>query len=180
MTSASPGAHYLETVAFEMRRLKALAEKSIAQAGDDDLERRLDAESNSIGILVRHLAGNMRSRWTDFLTTDGEKPTRNRDAEFDTRKKMSRHELLETWEAGWDRVFSALAPLRETDLLERVRVRGEELSVLEAINRQLSHYAYHVGQITFLAKHLAGGAWRSLSIPTGESDKAWRYRGEGR
>jgi hypothetical protein len=169
--------HYLEAMRFEFRRLKTLGDRGIAQVFDDAaLEHRLDPESNSIGILVRHLRGNMRSRWTDFLTSDGEKAGRNRDAEFDTSVRMSRQELTEAWEEGWGYLFRALDGLGDGDLQKAVRIRGEEFSVVEALTRQLSHYAHHVGQIVLIAKHLVGPSWTSLSIPRGESRKAWRYK----
>jgi hypothetical protein len=172
MSDVDHGSEYLRVALLEFGRLKRQGEKAMAQVDDAALEHRLDPEANSIGILVRHLAGNMRSRWTDFLTTDGEKPDRNRDGEFDLAFAQSRAELLATWEAGWACVFAAVRPLRSADLLTRVRIRGEEQSALEAINRQVGHYAAHVGQIVFLAKHLAGPGWRSLSIPRGQSASA--------
>jgi hypothetical protein len=169
---------YLRVALFELERLKRQGEKAMGQIVEDAaLERCLAPESNSIGILVRHLAGNMRSRWTDFLTTDGEKPDRNRDSEFDLAVAQSRAEMLATWEAGWACLFNALGPLAGADLLARVRIRGEELSVLEAINRQVAHYAVHVGQIVFLAKHMVGTSWKSLSIPRGKSGLGtWSYK----
>jgi hypothetical protein len=177
MDDSDLGSQYLRAALFEFERLKRQGERAMAQVAEDAaLERRLDPESNSIGILVRHLAGNMRSRWTDFLTTDGEKPDRNRDGEFDLAVAMSRGELLATWEAGWACVFAALRPLAGAQVGARVRIRGEELSVLEAINRQVGHYAAHVGQIVFLAKHLAGPSWQSQSIPRGQSQRGtWSY-----
>lgn len=172
------GTEYLRAALFEFERLKRQGEKAIGQVTEDAaLERRLDPESNSIGILVRHLAGNMRSRWTDFLATDGEKPDRDRDGEFDLARTQSRAELLAIWEAGWACLFTALRPLSGSDLAARVRIRGEELSVLDAINRQVTHYATHVGQILFLAKHLAGASWQSQSIPRGQSKLGtWSYK----
>ena len=170
------GSEYLKAALFEFERLERQGEKAIAQVDDAALDHRLDPEANSIGILVRHLAGNMRSRWTDFLTTDGEKPDRNRDSEFDLAVTQSRAELLATWEAGWVCVLAALRPLTSADLRARVLIRGEELSSLEAINRQVGHYATHVGQIVFLAKHLAGPGWKSLSVPRGQSAAAWTYK----
>jgi hypothetical protein len=177
MTDDDLGSEYLRAALFEFERLKRQGEKAMGQVPEDAaLERRLDPESNSIGILVRHLAGNMRSRWTDFLTTDGEKPDRNRDSEFDLEVAMSRAELLARWEAGWACLFGALRPLTGADLGRRVCIRGEELSVTEAINRQVAHYATHVGQILFLAKHLAGPTWQSQSIPRGQSALGkWSY-----
>jgi Protein of unknown function (DUF1572) len=170
MGDSDLGSEYLRVALFEFERLKRQGEKAMGQVAQDAaLEARLDPEANSIGILVRHLAGNMRSRWTEFLTTDGEKPNRNRDSEFDLTVAMSRAELLATWEGGWACVFAALRPLAGADLGARVRIRGEELSVLDAINRQVAHYAVHVGQIVLLAKHLAGPSWQSQSIPRGQS-----------
>ena len=177
MAADDLGSEYLRAALFEFERLKRQGAKAIGQVADDAaLEHRLDPESNSIGILVRHLAGNMRSRWTDFLTTDGEKPDRNRDSEFDLEVAMSRADLLARWEAGWACVFAALRPLIAADLGRTVRIRGEEMTALDAINRQVAHYAAHVGQIVFLAKHLAGAAWQSQSIPRGQSALGtWSY-----
>lgn len=143
----------------------------MAQCPDDALFTTLDAESNSIALIVKHLSGNMRSRWTDFLTTDGEKPDRNRDTEFEDPPK-TRAELLELWERGWHCVFEALAPLKEEDLGRKIAIRNEPHSVMQAINRQIAHYSHHVGQILFLAKHLtvkSTGQWQSLSVPRGQS-----------
>ena len=178
MGDSDTGAAYLGAALYELEGLKRQGERAIGQVVDDGaLEHRLDAESNSIGILVRHLAGNMRSRWTDFLTSDGEKPTRNRESEFDLATAMSRAQLLAVWEEGWACVFAAIRPLTSADLAARVLIRGEEMSVLEAINRQVSHYAGHVGQIVFLAKHLAGASWQSQSIPRGKSVAGtWAYK----
>ena len=150
---------------------KKLAERAMAQCPDDALFVTLDPESNSIAILVKHMAGNMRSRWRDFLTTDGEKPDRNRDTEFEA-PPATRAELLELWERGWKYVFDALEPLSESDLTRTVTIRSEPHSVMQAINRQLAHYAHHAGQILFLAKHLTfvrTGEWESLSVPRGKS-----------
>ncbi|MGC1415438.1 MAG: DUF1572 domain-containing protein [Candidatus Acidiferrum sp.] len=150
---------------------KKLGERAMAQCPDDCLFIALDAESNSIAIIVKHVAGNMRSRWRDFLTTDGEKPDRNRDTEFET-PPASRAELMEMWERGWKYVFEALEPLKEADLTRTVTIRSEPHSVMQAINRQIAHYAHHVGQILFLAKHFAftrTGKWESLSVPRGKS-----------
>ena len=150
---------------------KKLAERAMAQCPDDALFVTLDPESNSIAILVKHMAGNMRSRWRDFLTTDGEKPDRNRDTEFEA-PPATRAELLELWERGWKYVFDALEPLSESDLTRTVTIRSEPHSVMQAINRQLAHYAHHAGQILFLAKHLTfarTGKWESLSVPRSKS-----------
>lgn len=160
------GNDFLEIVTGELKKLKALGEKAIAQVGDDgQLHLRLDEESNSIDILVRHLAGNMLSRWTDFLTTDGEKPSRNRDAEFEPAPNLSRADLLAAWEKGWTCLFGALASLRPENLRQMVRIAGKELPVTDAILRQFAHYATHVGQILFLAKHFERSRWQSLSVP---------------
>ncbi len=157
---------FLRIVAGELEKLKTLGDKAIAQVGDDDyLRLRLDEESNSIDILVRHLAGNMVSRWTDFLTTDGEKPSRNRDAEFEPAPNFSRADLLAAWEKGWASLFGTLASLRSENLRQMVRIAGKELSVTDAILRQFAHYAAHVGQIVLLAKHFERSHWQSLSVP---------------
>ena len=150
---------------------KKLAERAMAQCPDEALFITLDAESNSIAIIVKHLAGNMRSRWLDLLTTDGEKPDRNRDTEFET-PPTTRAQLTEMWERGWKYVFDALEPLTEADLTRTVTIRTEPHSVMQAINRQIAHYAHHIGQILFLAKHLTftkTGKWESLSVPRGKS-----------
>lgn len=150
---------------------KKLGERAMAQCPDEGLFTTLDAESNSIAIIVKHMAGNMRSRWMDFLTTDGEKPDRNRDTEFEDAPK-TRAALIELWERGWKYVFDALEPLTDADLARTVTIRTEPHSVMQAINRQVAHYAHHVGQILFLAKHLtakATGKWDSLSVPRGQS-----------
>jgi hypothetical protein len=160
------GSDFLKTITQELRKIKEQGEKAIAQVKDDQkLHAGLDAESNSIDILVRHLAGNMVSRWTDFLTTDGDKPTRNRDAEFEPAPSLTRADLMATWEGGWACLFTALATLTPANLQQTVRVRGKELPVLDAILGQSSHYASHVGQIVFLAKHLEWQRWQTLSVP---------------
>ena len=151
-----------------LRQYKSLAEAAIAQVGDALLTFTLDAESNSIAIIVKHMAGNMRSRWTDFLTADGEKPDRNRDSEFEA-PPSTRAELMRLWESGWQCVFGALEPLSDIDLTRTVYLRTEPHSVMQAINRQIAHYAYHVGQIVFLAKHFQSNNWKSLSVPRGKS-----------
>jgi uncharacterized damage-inducible protein DinB len=153
------------------RYYKKLAERAMAQCPDEGLFATLDAESNSIAIIVKHMAGNMRSRWMDFLTADGEKPDRNRDTEFE-QPPQTRAELLELWERGWKYLFDALTPLTDADLTRTVTIRTEPHSVMQAINRQVAHYAHHIGQIVFLAKHLttkATGKWESLSVPRGQS-----------
>ena len=134
------------------------------QLSDDVLFRAIDDESNSIAIIVKHMTGNMRSRWTNFLTTDGEKPDRNRDSEFELPAK-TRGELMDDWNGGWNLVFQAIEPLQEADLARTVTIRGEPHSVMQAIQRQVAHYSLHVGQILFLGKHFRGREWKSLSIP---------------
>jgi hypothetical protein len=162
---------YLQDSTDVLRYYKKLAERAMAQCPGQGLFTTLDAESNSIAIIVKHLAGNMRSRWNDFLTTDGEKPDRNRDTEFEA-PPQTRAELQELWERGWKFVFDALDPLTDADLARTVTIRNEPHSVMQAINRQVAHYAHHVGQILFLAKHLtftSTGKWESLSVPRGQS-----------
>lgn len=163
------GAHFLENARFETRRLKQLAEKAIAQVDDSLLHHALDPESNSIAVLMQHLGGNLSSRWTRFLETDGEKPDRNRDGEFETNGALTRQDLMEIWERGWARCFESLDSLTSDDLSKTVRIRGEEHTVPQAVQRQIVHSAYHVGQIVFLAKHLTSARWTSLSIPRGRS-----------
>lgn len=165
--------HYLDNARFELERMKALAEKALDQLPDDGaLHRALDGESNSLAVLLQHLGGNMRSRWTDFLTTDGEKPDRHRDREFETGPGRTRAELMERWELGWSRAFETLSGLGPDDLGRTVTIRGEPHTVLQAIQRQLGHTSYHVGQIVFLAKHLSADRWKTLSIPRGQSERA--------
>ena len=159
---------YLEDARAVLRQYKKLAEDAIAQVNDEQLYTTLDPEMNSIATIMKHMAGNMRSRWTDFLTSDGEKPDRNRDSEF-VDPPPTRAALMELWEDGWNRLFSAIDPLTDSDLSRTVTIRGEPHSVVQAINRQLAHYASHCGQIILLAKHFAADHWKSLSIPRGQS-----------
>ncbi len=161
--------HYLEESIFQLRKLKTQAEKAIAQIGDESFVAVLDSEANSIAILMKHIAGNMRSRWTDFLTSDGEKPSRDRDNEFVLEPTDTRASILSAWEDGWRSTFDAISSLAPNDVGRTVSIRGEPHTVIEAINRQLTHYAAHVGQIVLLAKHFAGSSWKSLSIPRGKS-----------
>lgn len=149
---------------------KRLAERAMEQISDEQLFKSPNSESNSIAIIVKHLSGNMCSRWTDFLTTDGEKPSRNRDDEF-VSPPATRAELLMIWEDGWSRLKGALEGITDADLGRTITIRGEAHSVMQAISRQLAHYPYHVGQIVLLAKHFAGDAWQSLSIPRNRSDQ---------
>jgi len=159
---------YLRDSISVFQAYKKLAEGALAQVTDEQLFTALDPEMNSLAIIVKHMAGNMRSRWTDFLTTDGEKPNRNRDTEFEAPPE-TRDGLIRLWEQGWEYVFAALRPLSEQDMNRTVTIRGEAHSVMQAINRQMAHYSYHVGQIVFLAKHLQNSEWQSLSIPRGKS-----------
>ena len=159
---------YIEDSLSLFRQYKRLAERAMEQVTEEQLFAALDEESNSIAIIVKHMAGNMRSRWTDLLTTDGEKPDRDRDSEF-VDAPRTRKALLDTWENGWACVFAALESLSDDDLARSVTIRGEAHSVMQAINRQVAHYAHHVGQIILLAKHLAYDRWQSLSIPRNQS-----------
>jgi hypothetical protein len=161
---------YLTDAVIQFRALKGAAEKALAQVDDSQFFTRLDAESNSLALIVKHVAGNLRSRWTDFLTADGEKPDRRRDAEFEDEEGDSREGLMRRWEAGWRTLFDALAPLTGEDLSRTVLIRGEAHTVMQAVNRQLTHYAGHVGQIVFLAKHLARDRWQTLSVPRRKSE----------
>ena len=154
---------------LQLRKLKAQADKAISQTSDEHFFATLDPEANSIALIMKHMAGNMRSRWTDFLTTDGEKPDRDRVREFETSGADTRASVTALWEDGWSRLFSAITPLSPADLSKMVQVRREAHSVLEAINRQMTHYAAHIGQIVLLAKHYAGADWQTLSIPRGKS-----------
>lgn len=161
---------YLQDSIELFRYYKKLTERALQQCPDEGLFAELGAESNSIAIIVKHIAGNMRSRWTDFLTTDGEKPDRHRDTEFEA-PPQSRAEMMELWETSWTILFAALTPLSDADLGRTVTIRSEPHSVTQAINRQMAHYTYHLGQIVYLARHFAAGAghWTSLSIPKGAS-----------
>jgi uncharacterized damage-inducible protein DinB len=165
----------LDVVRDELQKTKRLAETSIEQLSDEQLHIALDAEGNSVAVIMRHMAGNMRSRWTDFLTTDGEKPDRHRDQEFEDRRP-ARDALLAEWHEGWRRLFDALAPLTDADLGRTVVIRAEPHSVYKAISRQVAHYAGHAYQIVFLAKHLKGSDWKTLSVPRGQSEEFNRRR----
>jgi hypothetical protein len=167
MSTESP---ILAVVVDEFQKIKKLADKSIEQLSDEQLHVTIDPESNSVAIIMRHMAGNMRSRWIDFLTSDGEKPTRMRDGEFED-PHQTRAALLAEWEHGWQCVFDALAPLTDADLQRTVVIRSEPHSVYKAISRQVAHYAGHAYQILFLAKHLQGANWKTLSIPRGQSEE---------
>jgi hypothetical protein len=160
----------LENALREMRALKELADKALAQSDDAAFFGCLGPGTNSIAVIVKHLAGNMRSRWTDFLTSDGEKPDRDRDREFVLDPADTRAALQDRWEAAWDLVFTAMGALGPEELAATVYIRGEPHSVIQAIHRQMTHYAYHVGQIALLAKHAQGDRWRTLSIVRGGSE----------
>ncbi len=153
----------------EFANLRRFAERALEQVNDEDFFSAPGPADNSLAVLVKHMAGNMRSRWRDFLSTDGEKPDRDRDGEFEIAEGASRGVLMAAWEKGWGHLFAALDPLIDDDLARTVTIRKERFTVLQAVQRQMSHYAFHVGQIVFLAKHFAGDDWKSLTIPKGES-----------
>jgi hypothetical protein len=164
------GTHYLQEVQRSMRGNKRQAEAAVAQLTDEELFGPPGAESNSAAVIMQHISGNQRSRFTDFLASDGEKPDRNRDGEFESRF-TTREQLLDNWERSWQIVFATLQSLRPEDLLKTVTIRGEPLTVLQALQRQTTHYAAHVGQIIYVAKHWKGAAWQTLSIPKGKSQQ---------
>lgn len=164
-------AHYLEEARRQMRGQKRMGEGAMVQLGDDEFFLTLDPESNSVAILVKHLAGNMRSRFTDFLMSDGEKPDRFRDREFEVSGTTTRAEVMRWWEEGWSCVLGAIETLKPEDVSRTVTIRGEPHTVLQAINRQIAHYAAHIGQIVFLAKHLRSSKWKTLTIPRGKSEE---------
>ncbi len=163
--------HYLEEARRQLRGHKRMGEGAMSQLKDEDFFVTLDPESNSVAILVKHLAGNMRSRFTDFLTSDGEKPDRFRDREFEVNSATTRADIMRWWEEGWACVFGAIEPLKPEDVMRTVTIRDEPHTVLQAINRQIAHYAQHIGQIVFLAKHLKSSEWKTLSIPRGKSEE---------
>ncbi len=162
--------NYLQGAGKLFHFYRDLADRAIAQMGEEHLFEAPTPESNSVAVIAKHLAGNMISRWTDFLTTDGEKPWRNRDSEFED-DFSSRAELLERWDEGWTCLFDAIAKLTPEDLERTVAIRGEPHTVVDAINRQMTHTAYHVGQIVFVARMLVGESWQSLSVPKGKSQE---------
>jgi|SRR5581483_459706 len=164
-------AHYLEEAARQLRGHKRMAEGAISQLSDEEFFRAIDPESNSVAILVKHIAGNQRSRFSDFLTSDGEKPTRHRDSEFVLDSSTTRAEVMNWWEQGWKVVFDTLASLLPEDVTHTITIRNEPHTVLQAINRAIAHYAQHIGQIVFLAKHLKSSNWNTLSIPRGKSEE---------
>jgi hypothetical protein len=172
--------HYLDEARRQIRGYKRLGEGALNQLRDEEFLVTLDSEANSIAVIVRHLAGNMRSRFTDFLTSDGEKPDRHRDQEFVLGPGTTRAEIMRWWEEGWSVAFSALEGLKPGDVERTVYIRQEPHSVLQAINRQIAHYAYHIGQIVFLAKHFRSAEWKSLSIPRGKSEEFNRMASDER
>ena len=161
---------YLKDAVLQFRKLKSQVEKSLNQVSDPDFFRQLGPESNSLAIIIKHMAGNMRSRWRDFLTSDGEKPDRYRDTEFELSSDDTREAIMDRWDRGWKFLFDSVEPLKPEDLEKTIAIRGEPHTVLEAINRQLTHYSYHLGQIAYLARHYAGDKWETLSISKGKSD----------
>lgn len=171
MTTMDIAQHYLDEIRRQLRGHKRLAEGALAQVTDEQLLAILDPESNSLAILIKHIAGNMRSRFTDFLTTDGEKPDRQRDQEFELDGEVTREALMSWWDEGWALVNRTLDSLKPDDLSRTVYIRQEPHTVLQALNRALTHYAYHIGQIVFLAKHLGSHNWQSLSVPRGQSEE---------
>lgn len=160
---------YLKVVVERFKSVKTLGDKTIEQLSEQDIHWTYNQESNSVAVIVKHLSGNMISRWTDFLTSDGEKENRNRDEEF-IDDIFSKSELMRVWEKGWNVLIDTLIGLKEEDLLKTIKIRGEKHFVLEAIERQMAHYAYHVGQIVYIGKQLKDSEWKTLSIPRGKSE----------
>lgn len=171
--------NYLQDAVRSFQNYKKLAEKSFAQISDEEFFLALDEESNSIATIVKHVAGNLRSRWTDFLTSDGEKPDRDRDSEFVAFENETRDSLLEFWETGWRATLSTIESLQPADLGKIIKIRGEDHTIIEAVNRSIAHTAYHVGQIAFLAKHFRSAEWQTLSIPRNKSAEYNRFLKEG-
>ncbi len=169
--SADAAGAYLHDIIRTFRNYKALGEKALAQAPDEHLHTELDANSNSIAVIMKHVGGNLRSRFRDFLTTDGEKPDRNRDGEFEMPERPSRAEIERQWNDGWSVALAAIEALMPADLDRTVFIRGEAFLVVEALSRSVTHTAYHVGQIVYLSRHFAGPAWESLTIPKGASGR---------
>ncbi|MGH9905476.1 MAG: DUF1572 family protein [Pyrinomonadaceae bacterium] len=167
--------HYLEDAITTFRAYKKLAEKALDQITDDEFFVTIDSESNSVAVIMKHIAGNMFSRWTEFLTTDGEKPDRDRDMEFVIEPQTTKTNVLAYWEKGWQRTFETLEALQPADLMSTVTICGEAHTVVQAINRQLAHYPYHIGQVVFLAKHFRSGDWKSLSVPKNKSAEFNKY-----
>jgi Protein of unknown function (DUF1572) len=176
LNMADAATHYLEEAGRQFRGHKRMGEAAMMQLQDADFFVTLDPESNSVAILVKHLAGNMRSRFTDFLTSDGEKPDRFRDQEFEVTRETTRADVMNWWENGWACVLGAIGSLKPEDVMRTVTIRGEPHTVLQAVNRQIAHYAQHVGQIVFLAKHLRSSDWKTLSIPRGKSEEFKQHK----
>jgi len=176
--ATDPGTEFLKQTLATFKSQKSLGDKTFAQLGDEQFFLAPNAETNSIAVTIQHMAGNMRSRFTDFLTTDGEKPDRNRDGEFEAQP-LTRAQLVEQWEAGWQVVFGTVGALTSADLLRTVYIRSEAHTVMQALIRQLSHYGYHVGQIVYAGKFLKDAGWKTLSIERGKS-KDWRPPGLGK
>ncbi len=166
----SLGSSFFQSAIKRLSYYKELGDKTFEQLTDADLHYQPNAESNSIAVIIQHMAGNMISRWTDLLTSDGEKDWRNRDVEFEDQH-LSRQELVELWQKGWDCCLKSLASLTEDDLLKTINIRKEGLMVVDAINRQMAHYPYHVGQIVYIAKIIKNENWQTLSIAKGKSDQ---------
>jgi len=162
--------HYLEDIAYRYRTLKTIADRALAQVRGDELFATLDAEGNSLAILMKHLSGNMIHNWTRPFAPDDDKPLRDRDGEFKIRPGDNRDSIQEGWEEGWGRLLEAVEGFTEADMEKRIKVRWREYTLVQALNRQLFHYSLHVGQIVFLAKHIRGAEWESLSIPRGQSE----------
>ena len=175
---SNTGAAYLTEAVRVLRQYKTMADRAVAQLEPDAIFDVLDDESNSIAVIMQHMAGNMRSRWMDFLTSDGEKPDRNRESEFED-PPATRDALMKLWEDGWNYLFTALEPLSDADMGRTITIRGEAHSVTQAINRQIGHYSYHCGQIVLLAKHFQSDCWKSLTIPRGKSADFNRRVGAG-
>jgi hypothetical protein len=175
MNERSIGAHYLQDVLRTFRDYKKLAERAFEQVDEADFFRTIDQESNSIAVNMKHMAGNMLSRWTDFLTADGEKPERNRDMEFVMLPETMKADIIAYWNDGWKCTFAAVEPLTADDLMRTITIRGRDHTVVQAINRQIAHYAYHVGQIVYLAKHFKARDWQTLSVPRNKSAEFNKY-----
>jgi len=175
MNEQALGAHFLEDALKSFRDYKKLAEGALEQLDDAEFFRAIDDESNTIAVNMKHMAGNMLSRWTDFLTSDGEKPNRERDMEFVMLPETTRADMIAYWERGWRCLFAAVEPLTADDLMRIVKIRGQDHTVVQAINRQIAHYAYHVGQIVYLAKHFKSSNWQTLSVPRNRSAEFNKY-----
>ena len=171
--------NYRSDIISSFQNYKRMAEKAVEQLSDTEFFAVIDPESNSVAVILKHIAGNLRSRWTDFLTTDGEKPDRHRDVEFELTAD-TRASIMSSWKSGWKTLFDTIEPLTEDDMARTVTIRGESHTVVEALNRQLTHYTYHIGQIVFLAKHLRSSDWKTLSIPRNRSEEFNRFLKEER